>query len=536
MYVPLIELAGAVALLLWGLRMVRTGMSRVFGSGLQRVLATGTRNRFVAFACGLAITLGMQSSTATALMVAGFAGQGLITTAMALAVMLGADIATSIAAQLFASGITGISPALILIGLIVFRVSGANRLRAFGRLVLGVGLVLLALQLLVATTAPMRVSPVVLDLLSALSAMPVLAAIVSMLLSLLAASSLAVVLLVMSLAAAGVLDPALTVALVLGANLGSGILPVLATWADGNVARRAPAGNLILRAAGVVVALPLAAPFGDHLVALTGSPERLAVDAHLAFNCCLVLAGLPLLGPLARALEHFFPQTVQDTAETGPRYLDTAALGSPALALAAAARETMRIGDVVEDMLDNAAKAIDGNETKRCADIAGMDDTVDSLHEAVKLYLARLSRQDALDEDEAQRATEIITFAINLEHAGDIIDRNLRELIAKKIKNRLSFSTEGEREITERFGTTLENLQLAQTVFLERDRKLAKRLLKAKAQVRAAEQASTDNHLERLKAGTPETLLTSSIHLDIMRDLRRINAHFVSAAYPVLEH
>ena len=536
MYAPSIELAGAVALLLWGLRMVRTGMTRTFGSGLRHILSTGTRNRFIAFVSGLAITLGLQSSTATALMVAGFAGQGLITTAMELAVMLGADVATSIAAQLFASGLTGISPALILIGLIIFRVNGANRLRAFGRLVLGVGLVLLALALLVATTAPMRSSPVLLGLLSALAAMPVLAAFLAALLSLLAASSLAVVLLVMSLAAAGVLDPALTVALVLGANLGSGILPVLATWADGNVARRAPAGNLIVRAIGVVVALPLAAPFADHLIALTGSPDRLVVDAHLAFNCCLVLGGLPLVGLLAGAVERVFPETVHEASDTGPRYLDSTALGSPALALAAATRETMRIGDVVEDMLGNAVQAISENETRRCADIAGMDDTVDSLHEAVKLYLARLSRRDALDEDEAQRATEIITFAINLEHAGDIIDRNLRELIAKKINNRLSFSAEGEREITALFDTTLANLQLAQTVFLERDRTLARRLLKAKARVRAAEQASTGNHLERLKAGTPETLLTSSIHLDIMRDLRRINAHFVSAAYPVLEN
>ena len=535
MYSPLIELAGAVALLLWGLRMVRTGVSRAFGSRLRQILSAGARNRFVAFASGFAITLGMQSSTAAALMVAAFAGQGLIATAMALAIMLGADVATSLAAQLFTSGVAVVSPALILCGLIVFKSLDANRSRAVGRLILGLGLVLLALELLVSATASLRASSVFVALLQALAAAPVLAMVVSALLALLAASSLAVVLLVMSLAAAGVLDPALAVALVLGANLGSGVLPVLATWTDGNVARRAPVGNLVVRAVGVTVALPFAAPAADQLITLTNSPDRVAVDAHLVFNCFLALFALPFVGPLAAALEKIFPETSDAVSEHDPKYLDSAALASPTMALAAAARETMRIGDIVQNMLDSAVQAIRKNEAAPCAHIADMDDTVDRLHEAVKLYVARLSRHDALDEDEAQRATEIITYAINLEHAGDIIDRNLRELIGKKIKKQLSFSPEGESEIAELFDRTLENLQLAQTVFLERDRKLAKRLLKTKSEVRQAEQTSTDNHLQRLKAGTPETLLTSSIHLDIVRDLRRINAHFVSAAYPVLE-
>ena len=536
MYAPLIDIAGSIALLLWGIRMVQTGVSRAFGSRLQKVLAASAPNRFVAFASGFTITLGLQSSSATALMVAAFSGQGLIATAMALAIMLGADVATSLAAQLFTSGIAAVSPALILCGLIVFKLADPNRSRAVGRLILGLGLVLLALELLVGATASLHASSVFVALLQALAAAPVLAVVVSALLSLLAASSLAVVLLVMSLAAAGVLEPALAVALVLGANLGSGVLPVLATWADGNVARRAPVGNLVLRAVGVALALPFASPAADQMIILTNSPERVAVDAHLVFNCVLALFALPLVGPLASALESVFPETSDATSENDPRYLDSAALASPTMALAAAARETMRIGDIVQNMLDSAVQAIRKNEAAPCAKIADMDDTVDRLHEAVKLYVARLSRQDALDEDEAQRASEIITYAINLEHAGDIIDRNLRELIGKKIKKQLSFSPAGEREITELFDRILENLQLAQTVFLERDRKLAKRLLKTKTEVRQAEQMSTGNHLERLKAGTPETLLTSSIHLDIMRDLRRINAHFVSAAHPVLQH
>jgi phosphate:Na+ symporter len=467
-------------------------------------------------------------------MTASFAQGGLIATSMALAIMLGADVGTSLVAQVFTSGVAALSPPMIILGVAMFNLARSNRPKAVGRLIFGLGLLLLALKMLVAATEPLRASAVLAELLSALGSAPLLAVFIGALLTLLASSSLAIILLCLSLGAGGVAGPEVLVALVLGANLGSGMVPVIATWGAGPVARRAPLGNLILRALGVAVALPALGDAVPWLLDLTGNVSRLAVDAHLAFNLALAVAGLPLIGVLARILDRVLPAV--EVGEEAPQYLDGGLFGSPTVALAAAARETLRIGDVVQTMLEHAAGALRSGDADLCSTIADMDDRVDSLQEAVKLYLTRLGREGALDDDEAQRATEVISYAINLEHAGDIIDRNLRDLISKKIKNQLVFSEDGRAEIESLIARTLENLRLAQTVFFERDARLARRLLDIKTEIRLAERESADNHLARLQAGTPETLLTSSLHLDIMRDLKRINAHLFSVAYPVLEH
>jgi len=530
----LLNLLGAVALLLWGLRMVRTGVLRSYGGELRRRLGRSMGNRFSALLAGLGITMLLQSSTATAMMAASFASRGLVTTAAALAIMLGADIGTSIVAQIYSFKVPALSPLLVLVGVVMFMTSSATRQRDLGRAVIGLGLVLLALQLLAGNAVPLRESVVVADIVVALDDAPVMAAIVAALLTLLSTSSLAVVLLVISFVQHGLMSLPLAFALILGANLGSAGLPLVATARSEPEARRVPLGNLFFRLVGVVVMLPLVPFLAPYVAMVEPEPWRQVANFHTGFNLVLAVVFIFLIGPVAKLCGRVLPDRPQADATVRPRYLDRSALESPAVAIANAARETLRMGDIIEKMLVQTLDVFRNDDRKLLHDVEELDNGLDTLHEAIKLYLTEVSRETLAAED-GRRAVDIITFTTNLEHVGDIIDKNLMELASKKIRNKLQFSTDGFREICDMHGRLVENLKLALNVFISGDVRMARKLLEEKVAFRELERFASDSHLQRLRRGTPESIETSGLHLDVIRDLKRINSHLTSVAYPILD-
>jgi phosphate:Na+ symporter len=206
----------------------------------------------------------------------------------------------------------------------------------------------------------------------------------------------------------------------------------------------------------------------------------------------------------------------------------------PPVALACAARETLHVGDVVEGMLRQAMTALMSNDRKLVSEVSRMDNIVDKLVEAIKLYVTKVTCE-SLDDRDGRRAMDIIAFAINLEHIGDIIDKNLMELANKKIKHKYEFSKEGAAELTMFHQRIIENLKLAFSVFINEDVRVARTLIEEKTQLRVAELAYAESHLARLRDGRSESIETSSLHLDVLRDLKRIHSHICSVAYPVLE-
>jgi phosphate:Na+ symporter len=254
---------------------------------------------------------------------------------------------------------------------------------------------------------------------------------------------------------------------------------------------------------------------------------------HIAFNVATSVVFLPLLDPLARLMVRLFPEKKRTADPAAPRYLDDSALDTPSLALADAAREVLHMGDLVQDMLQKVMAALMTNSRVLVAEASRMDDAVDKLDEAIKLYVTKLTR-GSLDEREARRAMEIISFSINLEAAGDIIDKNLAELAAKKIKRKLQFSPEGAAEIAAFHRRIVESLRIGLSVFMSGDAVAAKKLIAEKTELRNAELAAAEHHIERLRAGRRESMETTSLHLDVLRDLKRVHSHIVSVAYPAL--
>lgn len=531
----LLDLMGGVALLLWGLHMVQSGILRAFGPDLRLWLAKGLSNRFAAFTAGLGLTALLQSSTATALITSSFTSEGLVSLVPALAIMLGANVGTTLIVQVLSFNIAAVAPVLFIIGLVAFRSGPRSRIKDIGRVFIGLGLMLLSLHILLDTLAPAENAPGVRVFMSAITGDPVLCIIFGAIVTWVVHSSVASVLLVMSLAYAHFISPPAALALVLGANLGSAINPIFeGARRDNPASYRLPLGNLVNRLAGVVLVAPFLNPVSDLLASWQPDLAKATALFHIAFNVATAVVFIGLLDGMARVLKKLLPTRVREADPSRPRYLDESALETPSLALADAARETLHMGDHVEIMLRKVMEAMMTNDRALVDQVSRMDNSVDGLDEAIKLYVTKLTR-GSLDEREGQRAMEIVSFAINLEHIGDIIDKNLSELATKKIKRRFQFSIEGAEELSAFHKRTMDSLRIAFGIFMSGDVNEARKLLAEKSALRNAELAATERHLDRLREGRPETIETTSLHLDVLRDLRRIHSHICSVAYPVLD-
>jgi phosphate:Na+ symporter len=530
----LLQLAGFVALLLWGMRMVHTGVVRAFGGNLRQFLATGLKSRWKALLAGMGITALLQSSTATVLMSTSFIAAGLMTIVPALAVSLGANVGTTLIVQVLSFKVSAVAPLFLLAGVIAFNQGGKTRTRDLGRVSIGIGLILLALHLIVATIEPVEKTAALRELFAIVSGDPIIDIVLAALLTWAAYSSIAVVLLIMTLAEHQIVTPVAAVALVLGANLGN-IIPQYFAAGTNKAARQLALGNLIVRSAGCLVAIPMLPWLAEAMAVLDSSPARQVANFHTVFNVALAVAFIGLLDPLARLCARLIP-TVSTVADPGaPQYLNPAVVKSPSLALADATREVLRMVDIVQAMLTTFLEALRNDDRKLLATLAKMDDDLDRLHNAVKQHLMAISRQDGLSEADAKRCSDILAFTINLEHIGDILDKNLRELAAKKVKRKLMFSDDGLEEISNMHRCLLDNLHLATSVFVLGDIQSARALMAEKDRMRDLEQEANENHLRRLREGKPQSIETSSLHIDITRDLKRIASHIASVAYPILE-
>ncbi len=532
--IHLLNLLAAIALLVWGTHIVRADMLRVFGESLRNVLARSFKNRVAALLAGLGVTGLVQSSTATCLIVASFVGKGLVATGAALAVMLGADVGTSMMAVVFSFDLSWLSPLLIFVGVVLFISRQNSAVGRIGRIAIGVGLITLALALIVEATRPLTESPAVRALLVALPNEVLLDMVVGAALTVLSYSSLAIVLLTATLATSGMLPTNVALGLVLGANLGSGLLAIIATGGAGPKVRRLPLGNLLFKIVGAMIVIPLLPQAQTLLQQYLPTVHAQVVVFHLAFNLALALLFIGLTGVLGRALDRWLRDTAPGADTMRPRHLDPVALATPSLAISCAAREAMHQADVVETMLRGMLTVIRSNDLALAEQLRKLDDTVDELYSAIKFYLTQISRQ-ALSEPESRRWSDIVSFTINMEQIGDIIERVLQDVEDKKIRKNRSFSEAGMGEICHLHEQLIDNLRLCMSVFLAGHVREAQKLLEEKARFRDLEHGYVASHIARLQENTPQSIETSALHLDLISDLKRINSHICSIAYPILQ-
>jgi phosphate:Na+ symporter len=530
----LLNLLAAIALLVWGTHLVRTGVLRVFGANLRRILARSMGNRFTAALSGIGVTALVQSSTATSLMTSSFVGQGLIALPAALAVMRGADVGTALMAVFFSFDLSWLSPLFIFVGVVLFLSRQDATVGRIGRVLIGLGLMLLALRLVVEATEPLIAAPAVRALLSSLNSDVLLEITVGAVLAVMAYSSLAVVLLIAALAASSAVPLDVALGLVLGANLGSGLLAVLTTAKSAAEVRQVTVGNLFFKLLGVAMVAPCIGLWLRHVHPWLPDNTSTVVLFHLAFNLAISLGFIGLTQQVARWVQKLVPKAEAPASQTRLQHLDPSALSTPSLAISCAAREAMHQADVVETMLNGVLTVIKTNDLRLAEELRKMDDSVDELYSSIKYYLTKISRE-ALAEEESRRWTDIISFTINMEQIGDIIERVLLDIEDKKIRKSRSFSEAGMAEISELHARLLDNLRLGMSVFLNGTVRDAQKLLEEKARFRDLERAYASTHLARLTDNTVQSIETSSLHIDLISDLKRINSHICSIAYPILD-
>ncbi|WP_404925156.1 Na/Pi cotransporter family protein [Mesorhizobium sp. ORM16] len=536
--VVLLHLAGAVALMLFATRMVKTGVERAYGDVLRHKLRATMRNPVMAVLAGTGLAIALQSSTAVTLLVGSFAGSGIVSGAAGQLAVRGAEIGSALVVKLLTFDLTLLVPLCLITGTVMFMATERRDWRQTGRILVGIGLLILSLEMIGQASEPLRNSQLMPVIINYFSGDSITAYLLAALITWLFQSSIAAVLLMATLAGRGLITPELGVVLILGVNLGSSIIAPMLTRSSGPEVRVVPIGNLLMRGLGSLVMLILVMIFRPHFAFLGATAADQIVNAHILFNVLILLAGLPLAGLVYRASEKIValgtkaPAATLDVVELSA--LNESALDVPSQALANATREVVRVCETVEIMLKRIIELYESADADKIKALAALDDRVDRKHAAIKLYLAKVTK-NPLTEDEALRCQELIGACVKLEQVGDIIVRNMLVHVKKKFDRGLEFTDEGWSELCAFHASVLANARLAFNVLVSRDAETARQLVLEKERLRDAEKETSTSHFLRLREGTAKSVETSSIHLDTIRDLKQINSLLASMAYPVLE-
>ncbi|GAA2843519.1 phosphate:Na+ symporter [Aminobacter aminovorans] len=537
--VVLLHLAGAVALLLFATRMVRTGVERAYGDVLRHKLRNTMRNPILAVLAGTALAIAFQSSTAVTLLVGSFAGAGIVSGIAGQLAVRGAEIGSALVIKILSFDLSLLVPLCLVAGTTMFLATDRRSWQQTGRILVGIGLLVLSLEMVGQASEPLRESKLLPVIIDYFAGDPITAYLLAAIVTWLFHSSIAAVLLIVTLAGRGFVPPELGIVLVLGVNLGSSIIaPLLTRNAEPGV-RVVPIGNLLMRGAGSLVML-VAFLWIKPSTAFLGStgPDQI-INAHILFNCIILVAGIPLAKLVYSASEKIVAlgtksDPAKEMAVAELSALNEAALDAPSQALANATRETVRVCETVEIMLQRIIELYEKPDADKIKALASLDDRVDRKHAAIKLYLAKATIRP-MTEDEALRCQELLGACVKLEQVGDIIVRNMLAHVQKKLDRGLEFTPEGWRELTSFHASVMANARLAFNVLVSRDANTARQLVLEKDRLRDVEKQTSQSHFLRLRDGTIKSVETSSIHLDTIRDLKQINSLLASMAYPVLE-
>ncbi|HBV40155.1 MAG TPA: hypothetical protein DEF05_10850 [Erwinia sp.] len=529
----LLNLLSAVALLVWGTHIVRTGIMRVYGADLRRVLSRSVAKKPMAFVAGIGVTALVQSSNATTMLVTSFVAQELVGLTPALVIILGADVGTALMARILTFDLSWLSPLFIFFGVVFFLGRKQTRAGQLGRTSIGLGLILLALQLIVAAARPITQAAGVQVIFSSLTGDVMLDALIGAVFAIISYSSLAAVLITATLTATGVISFKVALCLVIGANLGSGLLAMLNNSGSNAAGKQVALGSLLFKFIGSLMVLPFIDLLAVWLQKLPVNDEELVIFFHVFYNLIRCLVMVPFTDLMADLCQRIIREEPETDLRLKPKHLDSSALDTPALALANASRETLRIGDVLEQMLTSFSKVMHG-ELREEREIRRLDDDVDVLYTAIKLYLAQMPKED-LPEEDSRRWAETIEMALNLEMAGDILERMGGEVVDKSLNAHRAFSVEGVGELDSLLEQLNANLRLSLSVFLSRDITSAKRLRRAKHRFRITTRRYSHKHVDRLHQHNVQSIETSSLHLGLLGDMKRLNSLFCAVAYSVLE-
>jgi len=529
----LLNVAGAAALLIWAVRLVRTGVERGFAAPLRIWLRHSARNRFLAAGTGMCAAVFLQSSTAVAVLVSNFVAKGRLATAVGLAILLGADVGSAMVTQLLIVSQPILVPLLLLVGVVIFlRTEGSTR--QTGRILIGLALIFVSLDMIRAATGPMVSNPATETVMAYLGRDLLTAFILGASLAWIAHSSVAAILLFATLAGQAALPVPAAAAMILGANLGGALIAYVLTLSAPLPSRRMIVANLVLRGGGAALVTILIYAEPDILGRLGATPVSQAINLHLVFNIVLAVVALPFVGVLTKLLIRLMrDKPIDEIGMSAVTALDPAALDRPQRGLDCAARELLAMGQKIEHMLVAVEPLYDKWDDASAKVIRDQNETVKKMHLDVKLYLAQLG-QRKLDEDLSRRLMDLASISSSLDSASDAIVRSMLDLAFRLDRAKLNFSSQGRSEVGDFADRVQGNVLLALNVMMNQDPAEARELIAAKEKIRNIEQKLQRNHIGRLREGLSESIETSNIHQETLRALKQVNTAFSMVGYPIL--
>ncbi len=530
----LIHIAGAAALLIWAVRLVRTGVERGFAAPMRIWLRHSSKNRLLAAGTGIGAAVLLQSATAVAVLVSNFVSKGGVATATGLAILLGADVGSALVTQLLMARLPILIPMLLLVGVVVFLRGEGSNTRQIGRILIGLALIFVSLDMIRLATEPMISNPGTQAIMAYLGRDLLTAFIIGAVFAWGVHSSVAAVLLFATLAGLSILPPPAAAAMILGANLGGGFIAFVLTYSAPLASRRMVMANLLLRGGGAALTVLVIAAMPELLNQLGATPARQSINLHLAFNVALAIVALPFVGPITTVLSYFVVEKPDPSgALEVTSALDSALLDRPQRAIDCAARELLGMGQKVEQMLIAVDPLYDQWNATTASMIADQDKAIKQVHLDVKLYLARLG-QKGMNEDLSRRSMELASVSSSLDSASDAITRIMLELAERLDAQKLQFSQQGRDEIRNFSDRVQSNAQLALNVMMNQNPAEARELVAAKDKVRKVEQKLQRSHIGRLREGMVESIETSNIHQETLRALKQVNNAFSMVGYPIL--
>lgn len=528
------SLFGGMAILLYGMRLAGEGLQRAAGARLRKILSSLTANRFLGLGVGIIVTVLLQSSTATTIMLVGFVGSGLMALPQSMGVILGADIGTTITVQLLAFRIYDYAILFAGIGITMMFLSRNAVLKNIGEGILGFSFIFLSIKIMSDSLIPLKSSELFKSILMALGEYPMMGLVVSAIFTALVHSSAAIIGLALALGLQGLITLDVAIPLIFGANIGTCATAIISSIGSNIEAKRVAAAHTLFKVMGVLIFFPFIKPFSEFIISITDNIPRQIANAHSLFNIAIALIFLPFTSVMAGFIKKLVPERAGEEKSFRPKYLDKRVLSSPVLAFGQAKREALRMADIVHEMLRDSILVFKGDDPEQIDSIEKRDDYVDLLDREIKMYLTRLSNE-SLTPQQSKMEHDLLAFINDLENIGDVVDKNLMELAKKKIKNALVFSDEGINEIESFHRKILENFEMGISAFVSGDPELARKLLQNKIEIAEMERNLRQAHIQRLHKGLRESIDTSAIHLDILSNLRRINSYISNAAYPIIE-
>lgn len=526
-------LVGGLAIFLHGLGLTRDGLQIVAGEKLRTIIFALSKNRLVALFSGAFVTMILQSSTAATIMMAGFTATALMTLTQAMALLLGADIGTTITVQLISFHLSAYALAVVSAGSIVRLMSKKRRNQFIGQIIMGFGLLFLGLKLMEDATAPLRASEVFISMVTYFAHRPLAGLAAAAVATLLLQGSAPTIGLLIAMSASGGMTLEAAMPMVLGANIGTTITPIFMTAGLSIEGRQVSVAHAVFKIVGVILIFPFLGEFNHFVEKLDpSSAARAIANGHTIFNILNAVLFLPLINMGAQLItRHYKP--LGEKEKFAPKYLDPRALGSPALAFGNAQREFLRMADLVHDSVKDVLTAIGDNDLDLIAEIESRDDKVDILNREIRFYLAKVGLE-AMTREQAERQVELVSLANDIENVGDVVCRDILSLARKKLEHGLSFSQQGWTEIQDFHAKVCENFDLALAAYTTQDEEIARKVIRHRTALLNIENQLKERHIARLHQGTRESIETSGMHLDLLAHLRQINGYIGNLADSVI--